>query len=153
MAETEIKEAKKVDDLRVTLIKEAAALGLKLPRLSFAGVKDKKPENLAKEKARQDKQFIHLLQTAIAKHKEVAKMKPIEKKRALLIARFKAVKSQTRANTYSDANIKAWLEELDLIDRNPKSWNKITVNGTKPYIPSNKRKKTSKEILDGMDLE
>lgn len=140
-------------DLKATLIAEAEALGIKLPRLSYAGVKDKKPENLAKEKVRQDKQFIHLLQDAIAKHKANAKLKPIEKKRALLIARMKAVKSQTRAHTYSDAIINAWIEELKLIDSNPKSWNKITVNGTKPYTPSNKRKKTARDILDGMDLE
>ena len=135
------------------LIEEATSLGLKIPRLSIGGLKDKKPENITKEEARQKKQFIDLLKTMIAKHKANAKMKPIEKRKALLVSRLKAVKARDRAYTYTDAIIKAWLEELEMINNNPKAWNKTTVNGTKPYTPSNKKKKTALDILDSMDLD
>ena len=135
------------------LIEEATSLGLKIPRISIAGFKGKTPEDLIKEKARVKKQLIDLLTTMIAKHKANAKLKPIEKRKAVLAARFKAVKSRTRAHTYSDKNIAAWLEEYNLIKDNPKSWNKITANGTKPYTPGNKRKMTAKDRLDAMDLE
>lgn len=147
----ETKVARKTDDLRAALIKEATTLGIPLPKLSVAGIKDKK--NIDKETARQKVQFNHILQDAIDKHKANAKMKPIDKRRELLKSRFKAVKSQTRAVTYSDANIKAWLEEDKMIRDNPKSWVKVTKNGTIPFTPANKRKKTAKEILDTMDLE
>lgn len=149
----EAKKSVKDDKNLASLIEEANELGIRLPRISPAVPKDKDPAKIAKEQVRVDKQFIHSLESAIAKHKANAKMKPIEKKRGVLVARLKAVKSRNRAHTYTDANIRAFLEELELIDRNPKSWNKVTVNGTKPYTPSNKKKKTARDILDGMDLE
>ena len=141
------------DDLKAALIKEATSFGLEIPRISIAGFNAKKPEDLIREKARVKKQLIELLTFMIAKAKALAKLKPIEKRMVLLAARFKAVKSRTRAHTYSDKNIAAWLEEYNLIKDNPKSWNKITANGTKPYTPGNKRKMTAKDRLDAMDLD
>lgn len=141
------------DDLKTALIEEAKTLGIELPRLSLAGLRVKDPKIVAKEEIRQKKQFIHLLQTAIAKNKANAKMKPIDKRRALLVSRFKAVKSRNRPSTYSDANIKAWIEELNMINNNPKSWNKVTKNGTVNFVPGNKKKKTARDVLDEMDLE
>lgn len=135
------------------LIEEAKALGIKLPKVSLAGLKSKKPEDIEKEKTRLAKGRIEWLKTMIAKKKAEAKMKPIDKRRAVLAARFRAVKSRNRAHTYTNKNIEAWLEEYNLINSNPKSWNKITSNGTKSYTPGNKRKKSAKDILDGMDLE
>lgn len=153
LAEAGTKEEANLLKEKAELLEEAKTLGIKLPRLSIGGLKTKDPKTVAKEELRQKKQFNHLLRHAIAKKKAEAKMKPIEKRRAVLIARLKVVKSRTRAHTYSDANIKAWIEELNLINGNPNSWNQITVKGTKPYTPGNKRKKTARDILDGMDLE
>jgi hypothetical protein len=135
------------------LIAEAKRLGLKIPKISIAGFKSKKPGDIEKEKARVKKQLVHLLQHAIANAKANAKLKPIDKRRALLRSRFKAVKARDRAHTYSDKNIKAWLEELKMINNNPKSWNKLTKNGTVPFVPGNRKKKTARDILDGMNLE
>ena len=149
MAEEKIEDGQTLEEL----LAEAKTLGIKLPRLSSAGVKDRSTKNIAKEEVRQKKQFIRILQLAIANKKDDAQMEPIDKRRILLVSRFKAVKSRTRANTYSDANLKAWIEELDMINNNPKSWNKITAKGTKGFTPSNKKKKTARDILDSMDLE
>lgn len=142
----EVKESEKI-------AAEAKALGIKPSRVSLSGFKDKSPDKLAKEEARNKKLIEKRLKGRVAQAKENAKKKPIEKRRGLLVARLKAVKSRRRPNTYSDANIKAWIEELDLIDNNPKSWNKATANGTKPYTPGNKKKRTARDILDGMDLD
>lgn len=152
-AQAEEKPKNKVEDLKATLIKEAGTLGIKLPRTSISGFKSKKPEDIEKEKVRVEKDLILWLQTVIAAAKAEAKLKPIDKRRALLISRMRAVKARARAHTYSDANIKAWLEELAMIDSNPKSWNKITKSGTVNFTPGNKRKRTARDILDEMDLE
>ena len=152
-AEEKAKAETKDDDLKTALIEEAKTLGIELPRLSLAGLRVKDPKIVTKEEIRQEKQFIHLLQTAIAKNKANARMKPIDKRRALLVSRFKAVKSRNRPSTYSDANLKAWIEELNMINNNPKSWNKVTKNGTVNFVPGNKKKKTARDILDEMDLE
>ncbi len=141
------------EESKATLIEEARKLGIKLPIVNIKGFKSIKPEDIIKEKARLDKDFITWLKIMIAKKKVEAKMSPIDKRRALLNGRLRAVKARVRAHTYSDATIKAWLEELDMINRNPKSWNKITGKGARNYVPGNKREKTARDILDGMDLE
>ncbi len=147
-------ETKSNEDIKATLLEKAKLLNIKLPRVSLAGFKFRdKAEKLSKEEVRQEKEQIKWLKSVIASAEARAKMKPIEKRRALLRARFRAVKNRKRPNTYSDKNIKAWLEELDLIERNPKSWNTITKNGTLNYTPSNKKKKSARDTLDGMDLE
>ena len=152
MAKEESKE-KAADDQKATLIKEAEALGIKIPRTSMASFKGTKPEDIEKERLRIEKDLIKWLETVIRATKANAKLKPIDRRRALLIGRFKAVKSQNRANTYTGQILEAWIEELNLINNNPKSWNKITVNGTKPYTPGNKRKMTAKDRLAAMDLD
>lgn len=142
--EKEEKEAKKI-------AAEAKALGIKPSRVSLSGFKDKNPDKIAKEEARNKKLIAKRLKVRVAQAKE--KKTPIEKRRELLVARLRAVKSRRRANTYSDENIKAWVEELNMIDNNPKSWIKATASGTKPYTPGNKKKRTARDILDGMDLD
>ena len=152
MAENkEIKETKSTEE--EAIFAEAKSLGIKIPRTLMAGFKDKKPEKIAAEELRQKKNVLGIVKRAIAKTKEDAKKKPIDRRRELLVARFKAGKSRTRAQTYSDKNIEAWLEEYNLIQANPKSWNKITSNGKKPFAPGNKKKRTAKAILDSMDLD
>ena len=137
------------------LLAEAKTLGVTRSKVSMSGfnVKDLSPEKIAKEEDKQNKLADERLKTRVEQAKLDAKKKPIEKRKALLVSRFKAVKSRTRPNSYSDANIKAWIEELNMINNNPKSWNKLTKNGTIPFIPGNRKKKTAHEILDGMDLE
>lgn len=137
------------------LLTEAKSLGITRSKVSMAGfnVKDLSPEKIEKEEGKQNKLADKRLKGRVEQAKLDAKKKPIDKRKALLVGRFKAIKSRTRPNSYSDANIKAWIEELNMIDNNPKSWNKITKSGTISFIPGNRKKKTAHEILDGMDLE
>ena len=119
----------------------------------MAGFKDQKPEKIAEETERHNKLADKRLSNRIAKAKADAKKKPIDKRRDLLVARMRAVKSRVRTVTYSNKNLEAWIEELEMINHNPKSWNKITKNGTLPYTPGNKKKKTARDKLDEMDLD
>lgn len=136
---------------------DAAALGVRKSKVSMTGFNNKKgrkPVEIEREEKRVKKKVNSRLAHMVDKKKAEAKMKPIDKRRALLIARLKAVKSQKRPNTYSVANIKAWMEELEAIDRNPKSWTKLTNSGKAPFQPSNKRKvRTALELLEGIDLD
>ncbi len=152
-AREEAKAEAEAADALVELVEEAKSFGIKLPRVSIAGFKSIKPEDIEKENIRQAKERIVWLRTMVAKAKIEAKMKPIDKRRKMLKGRFKAIRSHTRANTYSNKNVEAWLEEYNLINHNPRSWNKITANGTKPFTPGNRKKKSAKDILDSMDLE
>jgi len=140
---------------REKLLAEAKALGVTRSKISVAGlnIKDKTPEKVAKEEARMNKLADERLKARVEQAKLDAKKKPIDKRRDIIVARFKAIKSRTRPHTYSDKNIKAWLEELNMINNNPKSWVKVTKNGTIPFVPGNRKKKTAKEILDEMDLD
>ena len=138
-----------------TLEEEARKLGVKRSKVSMGGfnVKDKTPDKAAKEEYRHKILADRRLKARVAKAKAVAKMKPIEKRKVLLIGRFKAIRARVRAHTYSDKNIEAWREEYELIINNPKRWIRITENGKKPYTPGNKRKKSAKEQLDSMNLD
>ncbi len=135
------------------LSEEAEALGVKPTRLVVKGFKHKTVEELEKEEARNKKLIAVRLSNCIEKAKKLGKMKPIEKRHALLVGRFKAITSEIRANTYSDKIVNAWIEEFNLIENSPKQWNNDTKNGTIPYTPGSKRKKTAKQILAGMDLD
>lgn len=150
---TKIDEEAKLHKERAELVTEAKLLGIKLPRLSIAGLGTKDLKVVANEELRQKKQFNRLVRAAITKHKTAAKMKPIDKRKALLLGRFKAAQTRIRANTYSDKNMKAWIEELNVINSNPKAWIASTKNGKLPFAPGNKKNRSALEILDGMDLE
>lgn len=155
-AKLEAKEKAEVEaeaKAEADVFEEAERLGIQIPKTSMTGFKGKKPSEIEKEEARLKKHVIGILKIAIAKNKADAKLKPIDRRRVYLASRFKAVRSRTRAHTYSEANIEAWLEEYNLIKNNPRRWNKITQNGKKNYTPGNKKKKTSKDILDGMSLD
>ena len=145
-----IKEKEKAKDEIET---DVRTLSIKKSKISMTGFKSKKPAEFAKEEKRQKEFAEKRIVNRIAKAKADAKMKPIDKRRAVLAARFKAVKARKRTSTYSNKNIEAWLEEYNLIQNNPKSWNRITAKGTRPFQPGNKKKKTAKDILDEMDLE
>lgn len=136
---------------------EAKTLGVTRSKISMSGfnVKGKpaEPDMIEKEEAKQNKLADKRLKSRVEQARLDAKKKPIDKRRDLLASRFKAVRSESRAHTYSDKNLKAWLEEYNLILNNPKSWTKLTKNGTSAFIPDNRKKRTTKEILDSMDLE
>ena len=134
---------------------EAKKLGIKRSRVAMSGfnIKDKTTEKTAKEENRHNKLADDRLKARVAKKKALAKMQPIDHRKALLAGRFRAVRARVRANTYTNANIAAWTEEYNLICNNPKQWKNITKNGTVPYSPGNKRKKTAKELLDSMNLD
>lgn len=146
------KDETKAAKAEINVFEEAERLDIPIPKTSMTGFKGKKPSEIEKEEARLKKHVAGILKIAIAKKKADAKLKPIDRRKAYLTSRFKAVRSRTRAHTYSDANIKAWLEEYKLIENNPKAWNKITKKGTVNYTPGSKKKKTAKDILDGMNL-
>lgn len=151
MADEEKKKAKAT----ATIEDEAEKLGIKKSKviMSSFDVKNKTPEKIAKEAARHEKLAAERLKKRVDKAKVKAKMKPIDKRKALLVGRFRAVRSRVRAHTYTNKMIAAWTEEYELIINNPKQWNRITKNGTKPYTPGNKKKMTAKERLDGMKLD
>lgn len=138
-----------------TIEAEAERLGVKksVVHMSSFDVKNKTPEKINKEEARHKKLVAARLKNRVAKAKALAKMKPIDKRKALLKGRFRAVRNRTRAHTYTNKMIAAWTEEYELIIHNPKQWNSLTHNGTKPYTPGNKKKMTAKERLDGMNLD
>ena len=137
----------------VSVEEEAKALGVKKSKVSMGGYKEKKADKIDKEKAKHDRLCADRLKKRVEKAKARAKLKPIDKRKIVLIGRLKAVKERKRTITYPPANIKAWIEELNMINQNPKSWNTQTKNGKVNYTPDNKRKKTTKDILDGMDLD
>jgi len=161
MAKEKDVDPKVVEDKAETvdekLLAEAKALGITRSKVSMSGFtvrgKTPDPDIAEKERTRQDKLADKRLKVRVDQANLDAKKKPIDKRRELLVGRFKAVKSRTRANTYTQANIAAWTEEYNMIVNNPKSWNKLTMNGTLPFVPGNKKKKTPLEILDGMDLD
>lgn len=136
-----------------TIDEEANALGVKKSDVKMAGFKDKDPTKIATEEARNEKLVQQRTKNRIEKAKKEAKMKPIDKRKAVLVGRFKAVRARKRANTYSNKNVEAWTEEFNMIKNNPKGWIEATKNGTVPFSPGNKRKKTAKELLDSMDLD
>ena len=148
-------DEKKEAKAEVTLEEEAARLGVKKSKviMSSYNVKDKTPEKIAREAARHEKLTAKRLRGRVDKAKAAAKMKPIDKRKAVLVGRFRAVRARVRTSTYSNANIEAWTEEYNLIINNPKQWNRITKNGTVPFTPGNKKKMTAKERLDGMNLD
>lgn len=147
-------EATKKDE---KLLAEAKALGITRSKIEMSGfhVKGKPPEPdmIEKEEKKQNKMADERLKNRVEQARLDAKKKPIEKRKALIVSRFKAVKSRFRPRTYSEANLKAWLEELDMINNSPKSWVKITRNGTVPFVPGNRKKKTARDRLDEMDLD
>lgn len=140
------------DNGEITLEEEAKALNITKSKVSTASFKHKKPEELARENKRQAKLADDRLRVRIDAKKIQAKMKPIDKRKELLVARFKAIRAKTRPNSYCDANIKAWTEEYEMIMSNPKMWNNLTKKGTISFIPANKKKMTAKQKLDAMDL-
>lgn len=151
-AKAEAKAEKKAD----TIDREAEQLGVKKSKVKTTGFKSKKnvtQTQIDKEEKRHEELVAKRTEKRVAKARAEAKMKPIDKRKALLAGRFKAVRARTRAHTYSEKNIEAWLEEYNLIVNNPKRWNKITQDGKLNYTPGNKKKKTAKDILDGMNLD
>lgn len=141
-----------------TLEQEAKRLGVTKSKVDMSGfmslnTQGKTPDKITKEQKRQEKLANERLAARVAQKKIDDKKTPIEKRKELIVGRFKAVRSKTRAHTYTDKMIEAWTEEYNLIKRSPKQWIKITDNGKIPFAPGNKRKKTAKELLDSMNLE
>lgn len=135
-------------------VSEADTLGIKGSVIKMAGFKGKDdPAKVAKEEKRHEKLIETRIANRIAKAKALAKMTKIQKRKALIVSRFKAIRAKKRTYTYSNKNVAAWTEELEMINNNPKQWIHMTANGTKPFNASNKRKMTAKEKLDGMDLD
>ena len=153
-AEKEAEAAVKAEEkAKVSIEEEAKLLGVKKSRVVMTGYKGKKADMVEKETARHKKLVEKRLENRIARAKKVAKMKPIDLRKAALKSRFKTVRSGKRQAIYTDAILRAWIEELDLINSNPKAWNKATKNGTKSYTPGSKKKQTAKDILGRMDLD
>ena len=135
------------------LVRQAKLLGITPPKVSIPANVSKDPAKLAKveKKIANDKR--KFLTSAIEKVKGDDKKKPIDKRRELLQARFKVVRDRNRARTYSDAMVKAWVKEFEIIKNNPKLWNKETLNGTVPFPVATRKSKSAAAILDSMDLD
>ena len=155
MADKESKVAgeSSIDVEIAELTKEAEQLDIQILKQDTSSLKDKSSKNLEKEEARLKVELTKWLKSMIAKKKAESQLKPIDKRKALIIARFKAIRSKKRAYTYSNKNVEAWTEELNMIKNNPKGWIEATKNGTVSFTPGNKRKKTAKELLDNMNLD
>lgn len=142
---------------REKLLAEAKALGVTRSKIDMTSFtvrgKTPAPAVLAAETEKQEKLADKKLKARVEQAKVDAKKKPIEKRMELLKGRFRAVTSESRAHTYSDKNLKAWLEEYNLIKDNPKMWIKLTNNGKIPFVPDNRKKKTTKQILEAMNLD
>jgi hypothetical protein len=135
-------------------VDEAEALGITRSKTKFSNFKHKDdPAKTDKEERKHKKLADIRVANRITKAKALAKMSPMDKRKALLVGRLKAVKAKARSTTYSDAVVAAFTEEFKLIKDSPKSWVKATANGTIPYNPGNKRKMTAKERLDRMDFD
>ncbi len=140
-------------ELDIQISEEARALGVKGSKVKMSSFKDKDPTKVAKEKAKQEALIQKRIKNRIAKVKALAEMEPIDRRRALLRGRFEAVKAKARGITYSNKIIEALTEEYKIIQNSPKVWIKATNNGTTPFTPGNKRKKTAKQLLDTMNLD
>ena len=136
-----------------TDLDEAKALGVKESKVKMSSFKDKDSVKIERETKKHEKLCALRIENRIAKAKVLAKMKPIDKRRALLVGRFKAVRAKARTYTYSDKVIEAWTEEFKVINNDPKMWITATANGTTQFVPGNRKKKTPKERLDAMDLD
>lgn len=135
-------------------VNEVEALGIDRSKVKFSNYKHRDDSGKTeKEQRKHEKLADKRVENRIAKKKALAKMTPIQKRKALLVGRLKAVKAKARSYTYSDAVVAAWTEEFTLIKDNPKAWNKATANGSIPYNPGNKHKMTAKERLEHMDLD
>ena len=132
---------------------EAKALGVKKSKVSLASYKTKGPADTAREATRQEEMAAARVKNRIAKAKADAKKKPIDKRRELIQARFKAIRSRHRPTTYSDALIRTWMKELEVIQSNPKHWVKETGDGKKAYPIVNKKNRSARSLLDSMDLD
>ena len=132
---------------------EAKTLGIKTSKTSLSGFKTKGPADTSREAKKHEELASARTKNRITKAKAAAKMKPVDKRRLLLQGRFKAVRARTRPNTYTDAMIKAWIEELNVIQNNPKHWITETNNGKDPYPRPGKKAKTASALLDSMDLD
>lgn len=155
-AKLEAKQKAEEEAKTTATAEKAQQLGIRTSKVKMTGFKSKKgvtPAQIEKEEKKHKDLAVKRTENRIAKAKAKAKMKPIDRRKALLAGRFKAVRSRTRAHTYSEKNLEAWLEEYNLIKNNPKRWNKITQNGKLNYTPGNKKKKTAKDILDGMNFD
>ncbi len=147
-------KAQAEEEAQTKVEEEAKALGVKKTRVVMAGFKEKSnSDKMDKEKARHKKLVKKRMVRRIEKAKEKAKMKPIDKRKALLASRLKAHRARQRARTYSDKTIQAWLEEYQLIVNSPKMWNQLTKNGKDNYVPGNKKERTMRDVLDSMNLD
>ena len=148
-AEAEVEADEEADDIE----RERKSLGIAESKIGMAGFKSKKPHEIEKEVKRHAELVKKRTINRIAKAKTKVKAGKMGERKLNLTGRLKAVRSRTRPNTYSEANLKAWIEELNMINNNPKGWAKQTKNGTIPYTPGTKKKKSQKDIIDSMDLD
>jgi hypothetical protein len=141
------------DQNTTPVVDEAKVLGVDKSKTNLSSYKTKGPADTAREAKKQEELIAKRVKNRVAKKKALAKKKPIEVRRALLTSRFKAIRARTRPNNYSEAMINAWIEELKVIDNNPKLWNKETNNGQFPYPRPAKGKRSAQSLLDSMDLD
>ena len=135
------------------LARQAKLLGIKAPKITIPANVAKDPVKLAKAEKKRDDDIRKSLQSSIEKAKVDDKRSPIDIRRDLLESRFRVVRGRKRAKTYTDAMVKAWLKEYEIIKNNKKMWIKETANGTLPFPIANRKSKSAAAILDAMDLD
>ena len=147
------KEAKAVEKESKQSDREASIHGVSKSRVLFSGFKGKSdPDKLAREEAKHKKLNHIRVENRIKKAKKLDKMKPVDKRRSLLIARLRGAKNRNRPRSHSIVLLELFAKELEFIQQNPKGWTKVTKNGTIPYGGHGK-KASIEERLEAMDLD
>jgi hypothetical protein len=156
----ELKMAKESEELKMAKEEKAAAkkglsdaqkeqansLGITPSRVNLSGFKDKEPAKLDKEIRKHEELVDTRIANRIDKAKADSKLTAIDKRRLQLQARLKAVRSGKRPRSYPRLVVMAWIEELKLIEANPKGW-KVG------WTPNKQKKQTPTEILESMNLD
>ena len=131
-------------------VNEKVALGISESNVTqFNNVKESLRE---KEKARHEKLKAKRIENRIAKKKAEAKLRPIDKRRNLLMARLGRVKGKQTEHHTPAGVLKEWIDELKMIKSAPKAWNERTQNGSRPFKVQ-KTGDTVQDKLNAMDLD
>ena len=115
-------------DEKTDIDEEAKKLGVSKSRIRMPGIKSKDKE---KETKKHEKLVATRTANRIEKKKAEAKLKPVDKRKALLEARLRKVAAGNQATNYTNETINSWVDELAFIKKSPAAWKKGCMKGGK----------------------
>ena len=148
MAKEEKKEP--TPEAKSTPAEEAKTLGVSESKINTARYTGK---DAAKEAKKHEQLKADRLENRIKKAKANGKMKPIDRRKKLIEAKFRAHKAAPSIQKYSETLLRNLLKELNVIKTAPKQWTSRTANGTRPYPIAEAKKKTALDMIEDMDLD